>query len=181
MKKKRHVPLDSFENTTSYHRNCDKVGCDKVGEFRAPQSTSNLKDYYWFCMDHVREYNKSWDYYKGMSPEEIEESRISDMTWNRPSWPVGAWRTILENVKYLDDFDSFLKVKAAPSAVPQPIQKALKMLDLTMPLTSEDLKKQYKKLAKKYHPDLNPNDKEAEERLKKINESYQILKKFLSA
>ncbi len=180
MKKKRHVPLDSFEKATSHQRICDKVGCDKTGEFRAPQSTSQLNAYYWFCMDHVREYNKSWDYYKGMSPEEIEESRISDMTWNRPSWPVGAWRTLLDNVKYLDDFNSFLKAKAPPLSIPKPIQKALNVLELNMPLTNETLKKQYKKLAKQYHPDLNPNDQEAEERLKKINESYQVLKKFLS-
>ncbi len=41
--------------------------------------------------------------------------------------------------------------------------------------TDDDLKKAYRKLAKKYHPDLNPNDKVAEEKFKEVNEAYEIL------
>ena len=53
-------------------RPCDAPGCEAQGEFRAPRSRSKLNDYLWFCLPHVREYNASWDYYKGMSPQEIE-------------------------------------------------------------------------------------------------------------
>ena len=41
--------------------------------------------------------------------------------------------------------------------------------------TAEELKKAYRGLAKKYHPDLHPGDKEAEARFKEINEAYETL------
>src|SRR5204863_5424701 len=126
-----------------------------------------------------REYNKGWDFYRGMSLEEIEESRISDVTWNRPSWPVGGWRTLLENARFLDGIDPFLKVSPRPPSVPADVQKALGTLDLSLPLTIEALKVHYKKLAKLHHPDLNAGDKDAEERLKGVNEAYQVVKKHL--
>jgi molecular chaperone DnaJ len=39
----------------------------------------------------------------------------------------------------------------------------------------EEIKKKYRKLARKYHPDVNPGDRQAEARFKKINEAYRIL------
>jgi len=41
--------------------------------------------------------------------------------------------------------------------------------------TDDEIKKAYRKLAKKYHPDLNPGDKEAEAKFKEINEAYEVL------
>jgi curved DNA-binding protein len=41
--------------------------------------------------------------------------------------------------------------------------------------TAEDLKKAFRRLARQFHPDLNPNDKSAEERFKDINEAYEVL------
>ena len=48
-------------------------GCGAQGEYRAPKSRQNLHEYWWFCLEHVRAYNSSWDYYKGMSPAEFEQ------------------------------------------------------------------------------------------------------------
>jgi DnaJ-class molecular chaperone len=41
--------------------------------------------------------------------------------------------------------------------------------------TGEEIRKQYRKLARKHHPDVNRNDKEAEDRFKEVNEAYQVL------
>ena len=68
-------------------------GCEAMGEYRAPKSRRNLKDYWWFCLEHVRAYNSTWDYYKGMSPGEIEAQLRADTAWQRPSWPLGRLGT----------------------------------------------------------------------------------------
>lgn len=107
---------------------------------------------------------------------------MSDITWNRPSWPLGGWRAILESLKSIDNLEGlepFLNGKAHTTSLPNKIQKALNLLDLSLPLTLETLKKQYKNLVKRYHPDLNPDDERAEERLKEINDAYQIVKDYL--
>ena len=41
--------------------------------------------------------------------------------------------------------------------------------------SEDEIKKAYKKLARKYHPDMNPGDKEAEEKFKEINEANEVL------
>ena len=41
--------------------------------------------------------------------------------------------------------------------------------------SQEEIKKSYRKLAKKYHPDANPGDNKAEEKFKEINEAYEVL------
>lgn len=180
MRKERFAYVNYTENQPPKTRLCEREGCEEVGGFRAPKSSDQMRNYYWFCLDHVREYNKAWDYYKGMSPEEIERSRVSDITWNRPSWPVGGWRALLENVQYLDGLDPFLRVQLSTPPAPPQVQKALGALGLKLPLTLDSLKKEYKKLAKRHHPDLNAGDKGAEERLKVVNEAYQVVKKYLN-
>ena len=50
-----------------------------------------------------------------------------------------------------------------------------KVLGVDRSATTDEIKTAYRKLAMKYHPDRNPNDKQAEERFKEINEAYQVL------
>ena len=49
------------------------------------------------------------------------------------------------------------------------------VLGLSKQASSEDIKKAYRKLAKKYHPDMNQGDKEAESKFKEVNEAYSVL------
>ena len=92
--KKNHL---SWEK--KYIKICDKNGCKERGEFRAPKSRISLNEYYFFCLDHVKEYNKSWDFYKGLSVNQIENSMREDIIWNRPSWPLkGNPHNVIEQI-----------------------------------------------------------------------------------
>ncbi len=50
-----------------------------------------------------------------------------------------------------------------------------KVLEVTKEATTDEVKKAFRKLARKYHPDVNPGDKKAEEKFKEINEAYEVL------
>jgi len=178
-----------YEEPKPHVRECDAESCNNEGTFRAPRSRNNLHEYYWFCLEHVREYNLQWNYYAGMSEDEIEFSRRTDTTWQRPTWPLGERYNF-----YIDDernFDvaSLLGKHQRKGAKhdengqwfsPQSEEsKALSLLSLEMPITIEEVKKRYKHLAKEYHPDRHGGCKHAEEKLKSVNQAYSVLKKAL--
>ena len=89
---RRRAPrFDPFAlNEAPRVRHCDHPGCVAAGEFRAPKSRSTLDEFFWFCTDHVRDYNKSWNYCAGMSAAEIEAEIRRDTVWRRPTWPLGG-------------------------------------------------------------------------------------------
>ena len=174
-----------------HHKECDSPKCNEKGEYRAPKSRIMLNKYFYFCLNHIKEYNKSWDFYKGMSVEQIENSMRSDTFWDRPSWPLkNSFKNIFDEFnEYVEDFvkndddkinDTFFKNKLLDESLLLEEAKALKELDLKMPISLEKIKKNYKKLVKIFHPDVNGNNKDAEEKFKQINESYKLLlKKFM--
>ena len=51
-----------------------------------------------------------------------------------------------------------------------------KILGVGREASKDEIAKAFKKLARKYHPDLNPGNKESEEKFKEINEAYEVLK-----
>jgi len=167
---------------------CDIPGCENEGCYRAPKSRDSLRDYWWFCLDHVRAYNATWDYYRGMTPGEIEAELRFDTSWQRPTWPLGSLGgNILEDERLLDPLGLLAegklrrKNREGPRAVPPELREALSHLQLGWPLTIEELKTRYKQLAKKLHPDANGGDREAEDRLKTINAAYAMLRRKLAS
>ncbi|MEK7245540.1 MAG: hypothetical protein AAB223_05935, partial [Pseudomonadota bacterium] len=71
-------------------RSCSWPGCADEGKFRAPKSRQYLNSYHWFCLDHVKAYNTSWNYYAGMTEAEVEADLRHDTVWQRPSWRWGT-------------------------------------------------------------------------------------------
>jgi DnaJ-domain-containing protein 1 len=168
-------------------RLCDWPGCDCLGEFRAPKGRERLREFLHFCLEHVREYNRSWDFFSGMSQAEIEAYLREDVTWHRPSWPFGTARPRFNPAwRWQDPLGEFMNGggtngthgasewdrRRAPLGK---TDKMLQVMDLAPGATRADLKARYKQLVKKHHPDLHGGDKKAEERLKVINEAYTYL------
>jgi hypothetical protein len=166
-------------------RVCEWDGCEEAGEFRAPKAAHSLRDFQWFCLDHVREYNKGWNYFSGLDETDIESIRRQDSVWHRPSWPLGggtsgaAFKAAAANgfSDPLGAFDDATAGATRPAAPPSPRDEALAKLDLDRSATPADRKARYKELVKKHHPDANGGCKESEERFKLINEAYTYLLK----
>lgn len=167
-------------------RRCDHPGCGEGGEYRAPKDRNRLREYFWFCLEHIREYNKAWNYYAGMSDQDVEHDVRRATTWNRPSWPMGMRGDQVGQARWTikDDFGVFdaeqpKRAEKKRKLPPGPEAKAFETMGLEPPITMKELKQRYKELVKLHHPDANGGDKDAEERLKSINEAYTTLKRFL--
>jgi hypothetical protein len=165
-------------------RGCASPGCDKHGEFRAPKDRA-LREYLWFCLDHVRQYNAGWDFYRGMGEADIETAIRSDTGWQRPTWPLGRLgggsyidpELIADPLGILRDTALHEKRRQPPRhEAPPELRAALGLLELEWPLDPATLKTRYKALAKRYHPDANGGDRSTEEKLKDINRAYSLLR-----
>ena len=172
---------------------CDHPGCVEAASHRAPKGRDCLNEYFWFCLDHIREYNRNWNYCAGMSDLQVESEIRNDTVWRRPTWPLGSQggsRAFGGNFR--DDLGIF---EAAASAEadhrkrerddrPRPdarVRRALRIMDFDGPVNLTELKSRYKELVKRLHPDANGGDRAAEDKLKDINQAYATLKKFLVA
>ena len=164
-------------------RVCETPGCLEAGDFRAPKSRDSARAFYWFCLAHVRAYNASWDYYKGMSAYEIEAHARSDSGWQRPTWPLGqTGHTARLEATLEAEINAFnFGARTKPSASPAELREPLRVFGLVWPVTLEVVKGRYKELVKRHHPDANPNDPRAEEILKTINLAYAVLRGKLAA
>jgi DnaJ domain len=167
-------------------RSCEEPNCGEAATHRAPRSPSALNEYRWFCLDHVREYNRNWDYYKGMSQAQIEQEVRRDTTWQRPTWPLGGGGHSHPRVEGILR-DPLGSLHRAARPMPQPeherapveLAHALETLGLGWPVATDEAKARYKALAKLHHPDANGGDPAAEERLKIINAAWGQLHRAL--
>ena len=166
---------------------CEHPGCAAPGGYRAPKSRTSLNEYRWLCLDHVREHNASWDFYKGMTPDQIEAQVRSDTGWQRPTWPLGRLGQKFLNEDALRDPLEALAARRARTAervravTPAQLREPLTTLGLEWPVSMQAVKSRYKELAKRHHPDANGGDRAAEERLKTINLAYAAIRTHLAA
>ncbi len=159
---------------------CDHPGCPKAGICRAPKSR-DLKEYWWFCKEHAAEYNKNWNYYANMTPDEI------DAEWERETFGVADKDKEKNNkneadyINFLNDFltgrNTFDKMPAKKT-VPSQIVSALKVFDLPLTASWREVGAKYRTLAKKYHPDTAKDKSISTAEFTKITNAYEILKKY---
>jgi hypothetical protein len=172
---------------------CQANGCVHPGGYRAPKGRGREGQYYNFCLDHVREYNKSYNYFVGMPDTDVAEYQRSAATGHRPTWTMGvnraasaasadprfAWASA-----FSDPFGIFQgdipRAEKPQEPERRPLRnlerKSLAALDLDGHETAEEIKARYKTLVKQLHPDANGGDRSSEERLRQIIQAYHYLR-----
>lgn len=176
-----HQPIEGFDDAVhtpgGEPRRCAVRGCEEEATHPAPRSRDRLRDYIWLCLEHVRQYNATWNYYQGMSDDEVERDVRADTVWRRPTWRLGDGQGPgARGYRIHDGFADFVSDEPAhPAPPPSPAEEALAVLGLTPPVTVAVVKARYKVLVKRHHPDANGGDKAAEETFKVVNEAYRTL------
>ena len=165
---------------------CEWSKCKKIGVYRAPVEKDNSKKFKLLCLEHIKAFNKSWNYFADMKEEEIENFIKSDLTWHKPTKSFGSSENFFRIlwVNALDDkpgmfkdsiFKNFKKSKLSDKD-----RDALKILGLKNDTNWSDIQKRFKILVKKYHPDKNQGSREYEDILKKITLAYSQLRLSMS-
>ena len=177
---------------------CDWPNCDAPATHRAPKGRLREREYWRFCLDHVRQYNHTYNFFAGMSPDDIARYQKEAVIGHRPTWKMGmnggrpAARSHSSRFRpefaYADDpfgvFHEFGEAAGARSAR-QPSEnrvarnaerKALDTLGLDADASAQEVKTRFKALVKRHHPDANGGDRSSEERLREIIQAYNYLK-----
>ena len=167
-------------------RVCDAPDCRQPGLYRAPMSRACVRNYYHFCLEHVRAYNLAWDYYKNMNEAEVEAERRHDTVWRRPSWRMGSsptpgaggsWTAFQDPFGIFEDLGPGAKDETAHPAPSDPKAEACAVLGVPPDADPLAIKARYKILVKALHPDRAGGDPDTLERMKQVNQAYQTLKK----
>ena len=173
----------AFETST---RNCEHPECTEHGQYRAPKSPDILDDYYWFCKDHVREYNLKWNFFNGATEEEMNDQIDKDRVWERETKPFKrgeedrAWSRL-----GIDDPHQVLGGNATQNpgksitgtrTLPAIERKAVNILEAKDHWTKTEVRKQYKALIKVLHPDMNGGDRSQEEQLQEVVWAWDQIK-----
>jgi curved DNA-binding protein CbpA len=164
---------------------CDQPGCKCVGEFRAPMGRMREGRYFNFCLQHVREYNQSYNYFNGMTDDDVAQYQKDAVIGHRPTWTMGAKRGNrgfeADPNGFVDPLGVFKRQTRAAPEPPRPrhgivAAKALAILGLDDTSGAEAIKTRYKELVKRLHPDANGGDRSSEDKLREIIQAYKQLK-----
>ncbi len=175
---------------------CEAHGCERLGGYRAPKGRGREGQFYNFCLDHVREYNKSYNYFAGMADTEIDSYQRSATTGHRPTWTMGVNRAagaaganpdprFAWSAAFTDPFGMFGGgdfPRSGPRGEPErrPLRnlerRSFAALDLDGSESGNEIKARYKALVKQLHPDANGGDRSSEDRLRQIIQAYHYLR-----
>ncbi len=177
-------------------RRCERPGCTEAGEFRAPGYRSSGFDgpgeWRWFCLEHVREFNAGYDWFEGMSADEILTAQSPVSGWRTES-PGFSQRVHVDGMPRWSDFDDPLDaISARAAGIKSKAQReatmamdgrfskteaeALETMGLGLNTDKRRLRRRYSELVRRYHPDRNGGDRRYEARLSKVVEAYQLLR-----
>ena len=175
---------------------CQAHGCVEIGEFRAPGPLGSSFDgpgnYLWFCLDHVREFNAGYDWFEGMSADEILHAQSPIAGWRSENRTFSAdagidgmprWADFSDPLDAISGRAASIKARAAGnrtvySKFSPGEEEALNVMGLQVDDTDrQTLRRRYSELVRRYHPDRNGGDRSHEAQLGRVVEAYQLLKK----
>lgn len=173
---------------------CEWRGCTQAGTHRAPKGRHADGQYYHFCLDHVREYNKSYNYFSGMDDDQTRAYQRDALTGHRPTWKMGVNAKAADGAAWSDtDPQQAARARAEARAgrgrarpsssgarapkLKQLEARAFDTLGLPHHVRDGEIKTRYKELVKRLHPDANGGDRSLEDRLREIINAYSLLKK----
>jgi hypothetical protein len=177
---------------------CQWPSCDAPATHRAPKGRLRASEYWRFCLEHVREYNNSYNFFAGMSEDAIAKYQKEAITGHRPTWKmgsIGGQRGTTRRVRGSfrssdwdaeDPFSLFGETgpggtghaRRAPEGrkILNAQRRAFEVLGLEADAKRADIKARFKMLVKRHHPDANGGDRGFEERLREIIQAYNYLK-----
>ena len=174
---------------------CSWEGCKEPGTHKAPRGRDHEGQYLNFCVDHVRQYNKSYNYFSGLNDTDIQTYLKDSLTGHRPTWTMGAAtgadgtaakqappRAKRWTGKAKDPFNLFegdaaaARLASRTKKVRSLESKAFTTLDIPEDSSGEVIRTRYKSMVKQYHPDANGGDRGHEDRLREVIQAYKLLK-----
>jgi curved DNA-binding protein CbpA len=164
-------------------RPCDHPGCANLGRHRAPMGRNREGQYFQFCLTHVQEYNKSYNYFTGMTDDAVAAYQRDALTGHRPTRPMNSGakeapraREGLNAAEIMEKLRKARERQTARRTVGNAARKALDALGLDETATTEDIKHRFKELVKRFHPDANGGDRSMEDRMRAVIEAHSYLK-----
>ena len=167
---------------------CEWNICKNIGKFKAPTEKDNSKNFIWLCKEHIKVFNKNWDYFDGMSQNEIESFLKSDLTWHRPTQKFGSndnffnilWNNVLnDKFKIFNEQGSIYINSNRKLKLCEKDKDAFRIMELEFADDWTTIQKKFKILVKKFHPDKHSGNKQYEDKLKKITLAYSHLKMIM--
>jgi hypothetical protein len=173
---------------------CDKIGCGGAGLHRAPKGRGREGQYWRFCLEHVRAYNASYNYFAGMSDDAVQAYQKDAVIGHRPTFPMGVNAAAKQDGAappardwaYFDPLgilrgEGFAQARRPQADPPKRrysgvVKRALDTLGLDESADAAAIKTQYKALVKRFHPDAHGGDRSFEDRLRDIIKAHDTLK-----
>lgn len=166
---------------------CAIPGCGEPGEFRAPLRAGDFDGpgaYLYLCLDHVRAHNARYNYFAGMSPDEIEAAQSPIAGWERQSRafamagaePGPAWSDFTDPLDAISARFRPGMARERPDRFTAPERNALGVMGLKDDADRNALRRRYSELVRRYHPDRNGGDRGYEGKLGAVIDAYQLLK-----
>ncbi len=167
---------------------CEWAGCTEAATHRAPKGRGREKDYWRYCLHHVREYNQSYNFFAGMNDDDVMAYQKDALTGHRPTWKMGTGKggpgpDVHTFAHQTDPFSLFgedmkreQQKRAETRVIRNAERKALDTLGLDVGATAQQVKMRFKELVKRHHPDSNGGDRSTEDKLVEIIQSYNYLK-----